>query len=156
MTWMSGKVDPQRIVQESKFWPYYQMIYILTRICPERMKCNKILWDFEIRADRQIPTRRPNLVVIDKKKLDFAVSTDHKVKIKESETLDKYLDLAREWKKLRNMRVTVIPIVVGVLGTAPKGFEKGPEELEIKRRLVVVLITALSRSARILRKVLET
>ena len=34
------------------------------------------------------------------RKVDFAVSADHKVKLKESEKRDKYLDLARELKKL--------------------------------------------------------
>ena len=31
--------------------------------------------------------------------------------------IDKYLDLARELKKLWKMRVTVIPVVLGALGT---------------------------------------
>ena len=30
------------------------------------------------------------------------------------------------------MKVTVIPIVVGTLGTFPEGFEKRPTELEIR------------------------
>ena len=30
---------------------------------------------------------------------------------------DKYFDLARELKKLWNMNVTIIPIVIGALGT---------------------------------------
>ena len=32
------------------------------------------------------------------------------------EKIDKYLDLARELKNLSNMRVKVIPIIVGMLG----------------------------------------
>ena len=61
---------------------------------------------------------------------------------------DKYLDLARELKKLWNMKA----IVVGVLGTIPKGLlVKGLEDLEIRGQ---VETTALLRSARILRKVL--
>ena len=31
--------------------------------------------------------------------MDFAVTTDHRVKLKESEKRDKYLDLAREMEK---------------------------------------------------------
>ena len=38
-----------------------------------------------------------------------------------NEKRDKYLDLAWEPRKLWNMKVTVIPIVVGVLGTIPQG-----------------------------------
>ena len=49
------------------------------------------------------------------------------VKIKEIKKVDKYFDLAGELKQkktLWNMRVTVIPIVVGALGTILKGLEK--------------------------------
>ena len=31
-TWQSGKDDPLRIVQKIKIWPYYQMVYVQTRI----------------------------------------------------------------------------------------------------------------------------
>ena len=50
----------------------------------------------------------------------FAVPADHIVKLKESEKRDKYLDLARELKKLRNMKVAVIPVVIDALGTEKK------------------------------------
>ena len=45
--------------------------------------------------------------------MDFAVAADHRVKIKETEKIDKYQDLVRELKKLSGMKVTVIPIVDG-------------------------------------------
>ena len=54
------------------------------------------------------------------------------------------------------MKVTVIPIVIGVLGTFPKDLVKGLEELEIGGRTETIKITALLRSARILRRVLKT
>ena len=41
---------------------------------------------------------------------------DHRVKINQSKKRDKFLDLARELKKLRNMSVSVILIVKSVLG----------------------------------------
>ena len=50
------------------------------------------------------------------------------------------------------MKVTVIPIVVGALGTLSKGLEKG---FEIRGRKKTREITALLRWARILRKVLD-
>ena len=37
-------------------------------------------------------------------------------KIKESKNINKCLDLARELKNLWNMKVTVIPIIIGALG----------------------------------------
>ena len=50
---------------------------------------------------------------------------------KESEKKDKYQDLAKELKKLWNIKVMVIPIVIGALGTVTKGLVKGLEDLEI-------------------------
>ena len=44
--------------------------------------------------------------------------------------------------------MTVIPIVIGALGTVPKGLEWELEELEIGRRLDNMQTTPLLRSAR--------
>ena len=109
---------------------------------------HKILWDFKIQTDHLITARRPDLVLINKKKrtchiVDFAVPADHRVKLKEIEKKAKYLDLARELKKLWNMRVKVVPIVIGALGTVPKGLEKSLSELEIKGRIETIQTIAL-------------
>ena len=70
-----------------------------------------------LRYKRITPARRPDLVIVKNKKevraywiMDFAVLVDYRVKLKESEKRDRYLDLARELKKLWNMKVTVIPM----------------------------------------------
>ena len=88
--------------------------------------------------------------------MDFAVPADHKEKLKERENKDKYLDLARELKKLWNMKVVVIPIVISALGTVTKGLVKGLDDLEIRGRDGTIQTTTLLRSARILRRVLRT
>ena len=54
------------------------------------------------------------------------------------------------------MKVTIVPIVIGALGTVTKGLLKGLEDLEIGGRVETILTTALLRMARILRRVLET
>ena len=122
---------------------------------------HKLLWDLNIQTDHLIPARRPDLIIIDKKKsiskiVDFAVPADHRIKLKESEKKDKYLDLARELKKLWNMKVTIVPIVIGALGTITKGLLKGLEDLEVSGRVETIPTSALLRTARILRRVLET
>ena len=52
-----------------------------------------------------------------------------------------------------NMKVTIVPIVVGALGTITKGLLKG---LKVGGRVKTIQTTALLRTARILRRVLET
>ena len=50
--------------------------------------------------------------------MDFAVPTDHRVKsLKNPKKTGKYLDLAKELKKLLNVTVTVILIIIGALRT---------------------------------------
>ena len=90
------------------------------------------------------------------KKVDFAVPADHRIKQKECKKKDKYLDLARELKNLWNMQVTIISIVIGAFGTVTKGLLKGLEDLEVGGRVETIQTTALLRTARILRRVLET
>ena len=68
---------------------------------------HKLPWNFNIHTDPLILARRPDLIIIKKKKkekkkrtckiVDFAVPADHRMKLKESEKKDKYLDLAREF-----------------------------------------------------------
>ena len=88
--------------------------------------------------------------------MDFAVSADHRIKLKESEKRHKYQDFAKELKKLWNIKMTVIPIVIGALGTVTKGLIQGLDDLDIRGRVETNQTTALSSSARILRRVLET
>ena len=47
-------------------------------------------------------------------------TSDHRRKLKKCEKKDKYLDLDRELKKLWSMKVTIIPIIIGVFGTVTK------------------------------------
>ena len=89
----------------------------------EKETC-KLLRDFEIQTDLLISARRPNLIIINKKKrscriVDFTVPTDHRIKLKENKKISTST-LLKNWKKLWNVKVTVIPIVIGALGTIPR------------------------------------
>ena len=91
---------------------------------------HKLLWDFDLQTDHLILARRPGLIIINKKK--------------------------KELKKLWNMKVTIVPIVIGAFGTITKGLLKGLEDLKVGGRVETIQMTALLRTARILRRVLET
>ena len=70
--------------------------------------------------------------------MDFAIPADHRVKLKECEKKAKYLDLARELKKLWNMKVELIPIAFGLV--------QGLEDFEIKGRVEPIQTTTLLKS----------
>ena len=117
-----------------EFWRHECSLDLL----PKSQSQNVILKNNNNKTDHQIPARRPNLIIINNKKkkrickiVDFAVPADHRINLKESEKKDKYLDLARELKKLWNMKVTIVPIVIGALPTITKGLLKGLKDLEV-------------------------
>ena len=62
--------------------------------------------------------------------MDCAFPADHRIKLKESEKKNKYMDLTRELIKLGNMKVTIIPTLIGVSGTVTKGLIKGLKNLK--------------------------
>ena len=109
--------------------------------------------------DNHIPARKPDLVFIMKKRschfVDFAVLTDSRVKIKEFKR-EKYLYFSREQKKLWTMKVTVTPIVLGVLGNVPRSLEKRPEEHEIKERIETIQFGTMLKSARKRKRIMRT
>ena len=87
----------------------------------------KILWDFSIQTDHVIEARRPDLVVVDKKEkiceiIDFAVPGDSRIEEKEKDKIEKYQNLGRELQKIWNVKVKIIPLVVGSLGAIPRQF----------------------------------
>ena len=90
--------------------------------------------------------------------VDFVVPADHRIKLKESEKKDEYLDLARELKKktLWNMNVSIIPIMIGAFGTVTKLLLKRLEDLEVRGQVENIQTTAFLRTAQIPRRVLET
>ena len=102
---------------------------------PEVLQENEIhelRWDFGKLTDHLIMARQSDLVIINKKRrtcrnVDFAVPADHTVKLKEDKKKDTYLDLVRELKKLWNVKVTVIPIIISAYGTVTKGLVQGLE-----------------------------
>ena len=54
------------------------------------------------------------------------------------------------------MKVTIVPTVIGALGTITKRLLKSLEDMEFGERVETIQMTALLRTARIARRVLET
>ena len=122
---------------------------------------HKLLWDFNMQTDHLIPARRPDLLIINKKKENLQNSRLFCPGWPQSKTERMWKegpgpDLAWELKKLWNVLVTIIPIVIGAFGTVTKGLHKGLEDLEVGGRVETIQTTALLRTVRILRRVLET
>ena len=123
------------------------------------MKSYKILWDFSIQTDHVIEAQRPDLVAVDKDRIckitDFTVPGDTRIEEKEKDKIEKYQDLGRELQKICNVKVKIIPLVVGSLGAIPIQFGNRLKQIGITVGTAQVQKTVLLGTARILRKVLE-
>jgi len=103
--------------------------------CLENESC-KILWDFNIQTDHVIEARRPDMIIIDNKKrkaniVDFAVPADHRIEQSQQRKIE---DLKRELQKIWNMKISVMLIVIGALGTIPKSLESLPNKKNLQSK----------------------
>ena len=119
---------------------------------------------FEIQMYYVMLTRRPDLVIVNNnnsnKKEDFAVPPNHWVKLNDGEKKDKYLDLARELKKTNKQ---TMEHESGSDTTCNRRARYNHERISTrtgglgnKRTSGDYQTTTLLRSARILRRVMET
>ena len=100
------------------------------------------------------------MVVVDNKEgsykiIDFAVPRDSRIEEKEKDKIEKYQELGRELQKIWNVKVKIIPLVIGSLGATPKQFGNRLKQIGITVGTAQVQKTFLLGTARILRKVLE-
>ena len=63
--------------------------------------------------------------------------------------------MGRELEKIWNVKVKIIPLVVGTLGAIPKQFDNRLKQICIAAGTAQVQKTVLLGTARILRKILE-
>ena len=86
----------------------------------------RITWDMTVYTDRKLNHNRPDITLVQKDTqewtlIDIAVPADQNIISTEEEKVDRYQDLAFGIKRIhRASKVTVIPIVIGALGTISK------------------------------------
>ena len=110
---------------------------------------HRLLWDINIQTDYLIPARRPDLIITNNNKkkrtckiVDFTVPADHRIKLKECEKKDKYLDFARELKKtMEHAGDNYTNCNWCVWNSNP--LLKGLEDLEVGGRVETIQTTAL-------------
>ena len=118
-------------MQEIEIWPYEHMAYAQPISGPGKWDEQTPLGFWHTNGSPYLGQTARAYNDQQKKRtcriVDFAVLAEHKVKLKGSEK-HKYFDLIWELKKLWNMKVKVIPNVVGALGRVTKDLVKAQED----------------------------
>ena len=89
------------------------------------------------------------MVIIDKTKneciiIDFGCPFDSRIEEREKDKMRGYNNLKRELKRIWNMPVKVIPVVVvGALGAIPKKLKQWLSDIEIETRILEMQKTNL-------------
>lgn len=119
-----------------------------------------VLWDMALHTDTRSPANRPDIVVKNFPEktcllIDVAVPADANVHKKEVEKKTKYQDLQIEVQRLWSLRTTIIPVVVGALGTVSSNLHGYLQQLPGQPTLAEIQKTALLGTSHILRRTLN-
>ena len=130
---------------------------------PEKSTATKdgkveILWDEEI--SRKVKHNRPDITVKEKEEkrwlfVDVTIPMDHRVEEKEKEKIDRYMDLATKMRIENHVKVEIIPIVIGAMGTIPKKLKSFIKVLGIPDIIGGAQTSTLIGTGKILRNVLS-
>ena len=86
--------------------------------------------------------------------IDIAVPADQNITRTEEEKVEKYQELALEIRRIHGAsKVTIIPIVIGALGSILKGAKTWFGKLDVPHFLGSVQLSAILGTAHLLRKV---
>lgn len=101
------------------------------------------------------------MIVVDKDRkqytiTDFTIPYDNRIKLKKNKKIEKYHDLICELKKLWNMPVKVIILVIRILETKHKSPISWLPKSRIETKIGELQTNVILHFARIFRRVLET
>jgi hypothetical protein len=118
-----------------------------------------ILYDVGIPTAIFVPNNRPDIVVKDKIEekcymIEVGVPNDRNIAAYETEKLQKYERLKYEVRRMWQMEVIVIPVVIGALGAVMKSVPKYLKMLPIRVTSLELCREAVWKSIKILRSML--
>jgi len=107
-----------------------------------------MLWDVQVQTDRTVPNSKPDSIVCGNDTgtcvlIDGAIGGGRNVIKREAEKILKYRDRTVSVQCVENVKVKVIPVIIGVIGTIRKSFRqylsKIPADHDFKEQQKTVL-----------------
>ena len=134
--------------------------HVPSSICSTKDGDVEIYWDRRVETVRGCEHNRPDVVVIERSErkwtlIDFSVPMDLNVEKKEREKCDNYEPLASEIRKVYKVRTEIVPVVIGALGTVPKGLAGNLKKLGVPDVIGCLQTSALLGTVRIIKSILS-
>jgi len=104
--------------------------------CPQSVIQNdsmKLLWDFTVQTDRHLPHNGPDIICVyfTKKHAFNAIPEDSRLSQKINEKYQRYTDLKIEIQKMWSMTASIVPVILGSLGSVPTSLKNLLQQLGI-------------------------
>ena len=120
-----------------------------------------LMWDTTIPTAKKVKANRPDICLRNKKSnscllIDISCPADGNIDRKHAEKLAKYGDLRLEVSRMWQCRTSVVPVVLGALGTVHAGIARWLDMIPGHHNLQHLQKTVLLGSSRILRKVMSS
>ena len=111
-------------------------------------------WNVTIQTDQVIEAIRSNMVIKNMTKnecktFDVVCPFDNRIENREKDKMKGYNNLKRDLKKIWDMSLKIVSVVVGALGTTTKKLRKGLSDIGIEARIVELQKTTILYSVRI-------
>ena len=118
-----------------------------------------ILRNQQVRTDRTLPNNKPDVTIRENKKgprmlKAVAIPGDRNVIKKEAEKILKYKDLALEIQRIWNVKVKVIPVIIGTTRTVPESLRQHLRNMAAKHAIGELQTAAILGTAHKRREVL--
>jgi len=119
-----------------------------------------VLWNQAVHTDREVIANRPDVIIKNKKEktctlIDVAILADRNVVQKEAEKKLKYKSFCIEIQRMRNLKCTIIPVIIGATGIVTRNLRKNLEVVPGKHKIDSLQKTAILGTSHIIRKVLQ-
>ena len=113
----------------------------------------EIWWDREVNTLTKILHNRPDLIIWDTdnstcKVIDVCVPLDTNVELRETTKRNSYIDLVDQLQRIYpKYKYTIIPIIVGALGTIPKKLKENLQKTGIKTEKIPTVTKEIQKLA---------
>ena len=119
-----------------------------------------VLWNQAVNTDREVRANRPDIIIKNTKEkactlIDEAMPADRNVMQKEEEKNLKYKSLVMEIQRMRNLKCTIIPVIIGATRIVTRSLGKNLEAVPGKHSIYSLQKTAILGTSHIIRKVLQ-
>ena len=119
-----------------------------------------MLWNQAVHTDREVTANRPDIIIKNKREktctmIDGQYPQTVMLLQKEGEKKLKYKSLCIKIRRMRNLKCTIVPVIIGATGIVTRSLRKNLETVPGKHSIDSLQKTAILGTSHIIQNVLQ-